>query len=515
MAGPSDKPTGFEFEDVLEFPVAGDEGPVIVQRLDETHFDEEGRVFVLRLDQFAYALGPKWETKQEQIWDFLRNGFEKKFVAPDWCARIGEMAFMAVLPTQGARAGALASAALWRDLVAFFLGDAARVELPLYEVTVAGYGLLSLRRIDLRYFFDRIKPEVQEAPVKSDPSFFATRIEGEGGGGPGTARAMTGLSSEEPAPAVAKTKGQIAAAFAAGLAQKLQGMDSDGVGFARLMGDDGDEAKRSSAPTKTQDKLNALGGGMARPVEPPARKTNWSASVVLSGQPMKLACHVEPVYEMKKVVQIGHRIQPEVLDLGTQTILSARAMANLEWTQRAKIDLANVLQGMKLLEMKPAPERKIVVVIPATFQTFASTRARQKLIMDASTTASALSLKILFEIRDLDGVPPHRILEVVSLIKPFCVTVIGTVSADKKAIEGLNRCGLAGIAFEYDGLERDDLELAEYLMPLTSAARTAAGACMVQGLISYRHLAVARNCGVTHASIFAQGLMTPALAANP
>ncbi|MEI9905874.1 MAG: hypothetical protein WDN06_19615 [Asticcacaulis sp.] len=65
------------------------------------------------------------------------------------------------------------------------------------------------------------------------------------------------------------------------------------------------------------------------------------------------------------------------------------------------------------------------MVVPAAFSTFASARARQTITAEVSRAAAEMGLKVLFEVRGLDGVPPHRILEVVSMIKPFCMTVGG------------------------------------------------------------------------------------------
>lgn len=135
----------------------------------------------------------------------------------------------------------------------------------------------------------------------------------------------------------------------------------------------------------------------------------------------------------------------------------------MDWNLREQVDVANIEQGLKLIRLKEPEARKMLMVVPAAFSTFASNRARARITQEVSRAATEMNLKVLFEVRGLDGVPPHRILEIVSLIKPFCMTVVGSVLADRKAIAALHKCGLSGVCLEYDGVKRDDAALNDYL----------------------------------------------------
>jgi hypothetical protein len=149
----------------------------------------------------------------------------------------------------------------------------------------------------------------------------------------------------------------------------------------------------------------------------------------------------------------------------------------------------------------------MVMMVPAAFSTFASARARSKLTPMVTAAAAEMGLKILFEVRNLNGVPSSRISEIVSLLKPYCMTTMGHVTAEARAISTLKGCGLAGICIDFDGAKRDDELLQTYLAPLCAAARATAGACMIQGLENLHQMAVARLAGVSHASIKASALM--------
>lgn len=233
-----------------------------------------------------------------------------------------------------------------------------------------------------------------------------------------------------------------------------------------------------------------------------------AATVIFGGRNLKVASSIEPLFEMKKMALIGHRLETLVMENADNTLLDRKSLSNLDWNLREVIDMTNIDQGLKLLKLRTPEQRKMMMVVPAAFSTFASARARQKITSEVSKAASEMGLKVLFEVRGLDGVPPHRVLEIVSMIKPFCMTVVGSVSADRKIIAGLTKCGLSGICVEYDGGRRDEDALKEYLTTLSAAAKLSAGACMVQGFDNYRQMAVARLAGVTHASMKAAALMS-------
>ena len=257
-------------------------------------------------------------------------------------------------------------------------------------------------------------------------------------------------------------------------------------------------------------------GGLSSPEDNKENAANGSHRPLIvatalshSGRNLKVASSIEPLFEMKKMVLIGHRLESMVMENLDNTLLDRKALANLDWGLREMVDILNIDQGLKLLKLRSPEQRKMMMVVPAAFSTFASARARQKITHDVQKAATEMGLKVLFEVRGLDGVPPHRVLEIVSLIKPFCMTVVGSVSPDRKIISALTKCGLSGVCIEYDGAKREEDNLRDYLSALALAAKASAGACMVQGFDNYRQMAVARLAGVTHASMRTAALMSP------
>lgn len=231
-----------------------------------------------------------------------------------------------------------------------------------------------------------------------------------------------------------------------------------------------------------------------------------SSTISIGGKDLHVACSVEPVFELKNLSMIGHRLEPVVIDRTGNVQLDSKALKGMDWGDREKVDLANIEQGLQLLRSRSPGQRKILIVVPVAFSTMASARSRNKAIADVSKAASDMDMKVLYEIRGLAGVPSHRILEVISLIKPYCMTVVGHVGSELRAIQAVRQCGFSGVCVTYDGVERSQTVLEDYLKDLSVAAKASAGACMVQGLDNLRQMAVARLAGVSHASVKASAL---------
>ena len=229
--------------------------------------------------------------------------------------------------------------------------------------------------------------------------------------------------------------------------------------------------------------------------------------ITLGGRSLRVASSVEPVFEMKNLAMIGHRLEPVVTDAVGSVSLDARSIATLDWGDREQVDIACIEQGLQVLEMRPVEQRRIIMIVPAAFSTFSSARARGRITSAVTRAAQQMGLKVLYEIRQLNGVPLSRVIEITGMLKPYCMTVVGHAGADTKAITGLKGCGLAGAAIDFDGHKRDDSALEVYLSYLSHAARSATGACMIHGFDTLRQMATARLFGVTHASLKASGLV--------
>ena len=265
----------------------------------------------------------------------------------------------------------------------------------------------------------------------------------------------------------------------------------------------------SAAPLpNAADLPDARGTFMPGTMKTMQRPLTAGALISAGGWNLRVSSAIEPVFEMKKLAMIGHRLEPVVVETATNVSLDARAIANMDWGDREQIDINNIEQGIKLLQMRTPDQRRMMMIVPAAFSTFASAKARARMMPLVTAAGREMGLKILFEIRHLNGVPMGRISEIVSLLKPYCMTTMGQVTAEPRAMAGLKGSGLAGICLDFDGAPRGDAALETWLAPLAAAARAATGACMIHGLDNLHQMAVARQAGVSHAAIKASTIMT-------
>ncbi|MFP1132652.1 hypothetical protein [Asticcacaulis sp. W401b] len=220
--------------------------------------------------------------------------------------------------------------------------------------------------------------------------------------------------------------------------------------------------------------------------------------------PYRILCTLEPLFEMRKLTMIGHRLKVTVLPLDSNSAVDRKQLANLDWSIRERIDIANLQLGISQLRAKAPDQRRMVMVVPAAFSTFSSTRGRARMITEVSRGCKELGIRCIFEVKDIDGVPTGRMSEIVAMLRPFSMTCIGSVKANPKSISGVKDCGLGGVSVCIDAGETDDTELESQLSLLSAAARISAGACMVEGFQSLRQLAVAKVAGISHASLQAE-----------
>lgn len=406
-----------------------DDAVTIIERLRETHADAMGRAYLLRVDLFAERMGDRWASKRDLIFDHLKTAFERKFPEPDWCIRLDDQSFLAVILTLGEHKGALSAAELWYTAGQFFIGDVSKERPALFEAIADDVNRLRIIPIDLAKYFDRAEARPFREAAKPLPS-----------------------AADEPAPP---------GSYAVG--------------------------------TGTAIKRPGVAGGTL---------------MMIAGRSLRIASSAEPVFEMKKLTMIGHRLEPVVTDAIGTLSLDARAIAALDWVDREQVDIASIEQGLKVLLMRSPEQRKLVMIVPAAFSTFSSARARARITSVVGHAAQEMGLKVLYEVRHLNGVPTGRVMEIAGMLKPFCMTVVGHAGADTKAINALKGCGLAGAAIDYDGQRRDDNALEVYLSHLSAVAKSATGACMIHGFDTLRQMAMARLAGVTHASVKSSGLVT-------
>ena len=247
--------------------------------------------------------------------------------------------------------------------------------------------------------------------------------------------------------------------------------------------------RASAAPAGSEPALPDQPAEEWRP--PLAGRTSLSSFFGVSRHPIEVRIAVEPVVNLRR-------------DLVTSFLIDRDAVPDVaDPADRLKVDAAVLGYAVSLLDEHRAQGGKLTLHLPVSYSSVASVKAREatlRLIRHMQATARET---VLFEIDDLDaGVPPSRLLEVVSLIKPFCLGVLGRVRPTRKALDAVRGCGLKGLVIDAGGgIGRTPAEDAIVLRAFVEAAGPIAPNLVVHGLADPVMVEVAKAAGLTHASL--------------
>ena len=169
-----------------------------------------------------------------------------------------------------------------------------------------------------------------------------------------------------------------------------------------------------------------------------------------------------------------------------------------------QVDIATVAYAASLMQEHQTTGGRLTLHVPISYASAASIRGRElALQIMRGTTASGRVKPSLIEIADLEpGVPPSRLLETVSLLKPFCMGVLARVRPSHGALAAVKNCGLRGLVLEAHGLGNTPAELAPRLKAFADAAHGITPNLIVHGLNAPGLIATAAAAGFTHASLW-------------
>ena len=167
-----------------------------------------------------------------------------------------------------------------------------------------------------------------------------------------------------------------------------------------------------------------------------------------------------------------------------------------------KVDGAVMAYAADLLKEHGERGGRLTLHVPISYSTILARRTREEAFAAMAPYLAAMRQTVLLEICALDpGVPPSRLIETVSLVKPFCLGVLARVKPNRKALEAVKGCGLQGVVLDAHGLGRSPKETAAWLKAFVEAAHGAAPNVIVHGLPDAALIDAAQAAGMTHASL--------------
>lgn len=167
-----------------------------------------------------------------------------------------------------------------------------------------------------------------------------------------------------------------------------------------------------------------------------------------------------------------------------------------------KVDTAVMAYAGQLLHEHRQRGGRFTLHVPVNYASVAAQRPRENLLRGMADVRDVMRQTVLLEITGLDaGIPQSRLIEVVALLKPFCLGVLARPKPSRKAIEGMAGCGFQGLVLDVHGLGRTLAETKSWMKGFADLGGAHFSNLIVHGLPSKDLVDEAAKAGMTHASV--------------
>jgi hypothetical protein len=228
----------------------------------------------------------------------------------------------------------------------------------------------------------------------------------------------------------------------------------------------------------------------------------WSPFMTNCGMQVRASYTLEPLVNLKTFARIGYRIRRQVLQLPDETPLLPRDLSLLSRLDVERIDMATLQRGLDRLGEEVAAPRQPSLVLPVSYTSLTNTRSRALILEVFERARAKVQTGLLCEIGYIEGVPLSALLAATSLIRLFCLFVVGKLDeAPTKSLASLKDAGLQALSYEWPQSTTVEAEFVSEMRHLVTAARSAVKTLFVYHLASQRHAAIAAQLGATHATL--------------
>lgn len=229
----------------------------------------------------------------------------------------------------------------------------------------------------------------------------------------------------------------------------------------------------------------------------------WTPFVASDGRRLSVTGDLAPVVELRSFGRIGCRMTRQVIDLGSGETLTAAMVRVLPQADIRRIDLATVAHGVDRLRAMQGSGRQPSLIVPVSFVSLSSQRSRAEIGRLLLSIRSLVEKGVICEIRDVEGVPQCALIQVVALIRPYCLFVVAHLAAGPMTAATLahfQRSGLQGLSVECPQ-SLSDAALLSWMEVTVRAVRQVVRSSLMYRVASARHAAFAAQLGATHASL--------------
>ena len=271
-------------------------------------------------------------------------------------------------------------------------------------------------------------------------------------------------------------------------------IDPDGV-----FGHHVDVAALAAAEAKLPPGIPAAAAAPEPQLQKPVDQ--WTPFVASDGRRVRVSCVLEPVLHLTTSARIGYRLARRVIELPSERQLTPAELQNLSRSDIARIDYATISRGLDRLRSEMGGDKLPTLIVPVSLITLSNQRTREAFVGMLKQAQSEVRHGLVCEIWDIEGAPAGTLLTAISLIKPFCLRVIGCVLPVKTGgLQRLKGVGLQGVAIECPQ-NLSDAEFIGWLKDVRSASRPVADMLFVFRLENMRRAAMASLAGISHTSL--------------
>jgi hypothetical protein len=175
-------------------------------------------------------------------------------------------------------------------------------------------------------------------------------------------------------------------------------------------------------------------------------------------------------------------------------------LARLSAYDVEQVDRGLLSAGLAQAKTLHGEGRTPMLFAPAAFATLASPRGRRDVVEMLTDAQRRLNARLVLEITHLDaGLPPSRLVEVLSLMRPLCRVVFARIKVERRAIAALTDCTLAGAAVEAAHIA--DPEDADLLTRVRLVLAGIGPRMLLHNLRTTAAIHAAHEAGISYASL--------------
>ena len=227
----------------------------------------------------------------------------------------------------------------------------------------------------------------------------------------------------------------------------------------------------------------------------------WTPFVSADGRLVRVSCTLEPCIHLSSFSRIGYRLARRVIEVRSERPLSPAEQQLLTRADIANIDYATIARGLGRLRSEADADRLPTLIVPVSYITLSNQRTRTQLIELLQQAKGEAKHGLICEIADIEGVPPGALAEVIAVVKPLCVKVIGVVNEPRpgtlRIMKGL---GLQGLSIDCPPCLGDSA-FQTWLADMRLISRPVGRTLFAYRLQDARRAALASLAGITHATL--------------